>query len=143
MNSINSLSLSLHSLERIVIVILNNFADVPKATIPTISTVCFGSKTTFDPEVFSCPPPDGVKWQKSTESDNDNFECIDLDDPKYYGSSLDPESPKLVITKTTFEDMLRYRLFIWNTIGEGFSNITPLNVTGSMTFAVSMITVYK
>lgn len=82
-----------------------------------------------------------MQWQKS--NDNVTFECIDINEAKYYGSRLDPESPKLVITKTTFEDMLHYRLLIWNKIGERYSNTTHLNVTGSMNFAVSMITIFK
>lgn len=122
---------------------LNDFADVPKATIPKELTVCYGSETIFNPEVVSCPLPDGVQWQKSKFDDNETFECIDVNEAKYFGSCLDPESPKLVITKTTFEDMPYYRLLIWNKIGERYSNTTHLNVTGSMTFAVALITMFK
>lgn len=82
-----------------------------------------------------------MQWQKS--NDGITYEYIDINEAKYYGSRLDPESPKLVITKTTFEDMLYYRLFIWNKIGESYSNASHLNVTGSMTLAVSMISIFK
>lgn len=82
-----------------------------------------------------------MQWQKS--NDDIKYECIDINEAKYFGSRLDPNSPKLIITKTTFEDMLYYRLLIWNKIGESYSNTTHLNVTGSMTFAVSMITIFK
>lgn len=83
-----------------------------------------------------------MRWQKSKFDENERFECIDINEEKYFGSCLDPESPKLVITKTTFEDMPYYRLLIWNKIGEHYSNTTHLNVTGSMAFAVSIITIY-
>lgn len=82
-----------------------------------------------------------MQWQKS--NDGITYEYIDINEAKYYGSRLDPESPKLVITKTTFEDMLYYRLFIWNKIGESYSNASHLKVTGSMTLAVSMISIFK
>lgn len=71
-----------------------------------------------------------MQWQKSI--DRHNFSNINLGDPKHEGSSVDPQSPFLVITETTFDDVLYYRLRVWNTIGEHFSNTLDLNVTGSM-----------
>lgn len=78
----------------------------------------------------SVPSLDGVKWQKSL--DGVTFKCIDITKPRYYGSSIKPKAPSLVIPKTTFEDAFHYRLFVWNKIGEHVSNTLRLNVTGSM-----------
>lgn len=67
-----------------------------------------------------------MEWQKSI--DRHNFSSIDVEDPKHEGSSPDPKLPLLVITNTTFEDVLYYRLRVWNRIGEIFSNTLHLNV---------------
>lgn len=107
---------------------LNVFADIPNATIKENLKVYFGSKIVIIPKISSCPLPDGVKWQKSI--DGDTFQDLDIGETKYYGSSIDPQDPKLVITKTTFEDMLSYRLQVWNKIGEHCSNLVFINVTG-------------
>lgn len=69
-----------------------------------------------------------MKWLKSI--DGDTFQELDIGETKYYGSIIDPHCPKLVIRKTTFEDMLYYRLQLWNKIGENFSNILFIKVTG-------------
>lgn len=106
--------------------------DIPKAEIETASKVFVGSKTIFKPLISSCPSPIGVEWQKSI--DRKNFTCINVRDLKYKGSSLSPKSPLLVITNTTFEDVLYYRLRVWNRIGENFSNELRLNVTGKPPF---------
>lgn len=78
----------------------------------------------------SVPSPFGVEWQKSI--DNQNFSCINVTDPKFEGSSQKSKSPLLVITNITFEDVLFYRLRVWNAIGESFSNTLHLNVIKSM-----------
>uniref|UniRef100_A0A8W8NZT4 Ig-like domain-containing protein n=1 Tax=Magallana gigas TaxID=29159 RepID=A0A8W8NZT4_MAGGI len=106
--------------------------DIPKAEIETASKVFVGSKTIFKPLISSCPSPIGVEWQKSI--DRKNFTCINVRDSKYKGSSFSPKSPLLVITNTTFEDVLYYRLRVWNRIGENFSNELRLNVTGKPPF---------
>lgn len=69
-----------------------------------------------------------MKWLKSI--DGDTFQELDIGETKYYGSIIDPHCPTLVIRKTTFEDMLYYRLQLWNKIGENFSNISFIKVTG-------------
>lgn len=69
-----------------------------------------------------------MKWLKSI--DGDTFQELDIGETKYYGSIIDPHCPALVIRKTTFEDMLYYRLQLWNKIGENFSNISFIKVTG-------------
>lgn len=78
----------------------------------------------------SVPSPFGVKWQKSF--DGQNFSCINVNDPKFEGSSENSISPFLVITNTTFEDVLYYRLRVWNALGESFSNTLSINVIKSM-----------
>lgn len=78
----------------------------------------------------SIPSPFGVEWQKSI--DGQNYGCINVNDPKFEGSSQNPKSPLLVITNTTFDDVLHYRLRVWNTIGESFSNTLRINVIKSM-----------
>lgn len=101
---------------------------VPRAEISTDSEVMFGLKTTITSAVLSCPTPDEVEWQNS--NDGKTFRRIDISEPHYYGSSLSPDSPLLVIPYTTFDDMLHYRLLLWNKIGDQCSNTLYLNVTG-------------
>lgn len=108
-----------------------NIADVPNATISTDnSEVVFGSETKVKSLVASCPKPDGVEWQKS--KDGNFFLGIDINKPHYHGSSLNSESPLLLISKTVFDDVLYYRLHVWNKIGEHFSDPLFLDVKGSM-----------
>lgn len=108
-----------------------NIADVPIATISTDnSEVVFRSETKVNSLVASCPKPDGVEWQKS--KDGINFCHIDINEPHYHGSSLNPESPLLLISNTMFEDMLYYRLRVWNKIGEHFTDPLYFDVKGSM-----------
>lgn len=71
-----------------------------------------------------------MEWQKSI--DRQNFSCINVTDPKYEGSSHDPKSPLLVIAKTTVDDVLYYRLHVWNKIGDIFSNTLSLNANTGM-----------
>lgn len=106
------------------------FVDIPKVQILSEKSVVFGSKTTFVPEIASCPVPDGVEWQKSV--DGDTFAKIDISKPKYFNSSCNPENPILEIPKVTFADKFYYRLLVWNKIGSTESNIVHLNVTGGM-----------
>lgn len=104
-----------------------NIADVPSADISIDSEVMFGLNTTLTSAVLSCPTADKVEWQKS--NDGKTFCRIDIREPRYYGSSLSPESPLLVIPYTTLDDMLHYRLRVWNKIGDQCSNTLYLNVT--------------
>lgn len=106
------------------------FADILSAKIVTDSKIVFGSKTIIKTFISSCLPIRGMQWQNSI--DGHNFSNINIGDPKHKGSSLVPKAPLLVITKTTFDDVKYYRLQVWNTIGEHFSNTLHLNVTGSM-----------
>lgn len=45
--------------------------------------------------------------------------------------------------KIIFEDMFYYCFFIWNKIGESYSNVIYLNVIGSMILVVLMISIFK
>lgn len=64
----------------------------------------------------SCPSICRMEWQKSI--DRQNFSSINAEYPKYEGSSPGPKLPILVITNTTFEDVLYYRLRVWNKDGD-------------------------
>lgn len=108
---------------------LNYFLDVPSVDIEVNPTVYFGSKATITAVVSSTPPPEQVIWQKS--KDENNFYCIDITKPNYYGSNDIPFKPLLVILKATFDDKLNYRLLVRNKIGESISETVHLNVTGS------------
>lgn len=102
---------------------------VPSATIPSEISFCFGEEAKIDAVLSSFPPLEGASWQKS--SDSVTFENIDIDHQKYYGSKTDPTEAVLTFTNATFDDMLYYRLHVWNKIGESVSNVVHLNVTGS------------
>lgn len=109
---------------------LFTIADVPFAQISTDSKGVFGSMTIFKSVVTACPKLERVEWQGS--SDGKTFIPIDISKPHYHGSKQLVESPLLVISKTTFEDRLHYRLHVMNKIGKSFSNILYLDVRGSM-----------
>lgn len=104
-------------------------SDVPKATISTEPQSYFGSCTSISSKVVSCPAPDGAQWQKSI--DGLIFHDIDISEPKYHGSSLNPKSPKLEINLISFDDKHYYRLRVWNKVGEHVSKTFFLNVIGS------------
>lgn len=106
------------------------FTDIPNAKIVTDCKSLFGSKSIINAFISSCPPICGMQWQKSIDSHH--FRTINVGDLKHEGSSLDPESPLLVITKPTFDDLQYYRLKVWNKFGVHFSNTFHLKVTGSM-----------
>lgn len=105
--------------------------DFPNAEISTEQQPYIGSKTMFTSRIVSCPSPDGAEWQQS--NDGKTFESITISKPKYYGSSCEPKSPLLIIPNVTFEDKLYYRLLVWNTIGEQYSNTVFLDVKGDET----------
>lgn len=90
----------------------------------------FGSNTIITSRISSFPSLEGMEWQKSI--DGNTFNCTDISQPRYKGSRIEPESPLLVIPKTTFEDKLHYRLLVWNIFGRCISGPLPLIVTGSM-----------
>jgi hypothetical protein len=81
-------------------------------------------------DVEACPPLEGYFWQKS--SDSVKYENIDVSNPKYYPKSSDSSKPVLNFPKTSFDDRAYYRLRVWNKLGECYSNIAYLNVTGGM-----------
>lgn len=95
---------------------------------PNSNLILDRSKTMFTSRIVSCPSPDGAEWQQS--NDGKTFESITISKPKYYGSSCEPKSPLLIIPNVTFEDKLYYRLLVWNTIGEQYSNTVFLDVKG-------------
>lgn len=103
--------------------------DVPKAEISTEKQIIFGSTTTITSTISSCPCPDWVEWQKS--NDGKTFECIKISQPKYYGSSCNPESPLLLITKVSLKDRQHYRLLLCNKIGRQYSNTVYIDATGN------------
>lgn len=103
--------------------------DVPNVKILFDPIFKFGSKATITTEVSSIPSPEKLEWQKS--KDGIKFHCIDIKNPKYYGSSEKPECPMLVILKIDFADKLHYRLVVWNIFGESISNTVFLDVKGS------------
>lgn len=106
------------------------FSDLPVANISTNSGPIFGSNTIITSKITSCPSLEGVEWQKSI--DGNTFNCIDISQPRFKGSTIEPKSPLLVIPKTAFEDTLHYRLLVWNIFGRCISDPLHLIVTGSM-----------
>lgn len=104
-------------------------------------TVCFGCKATITANVSSTPSAEHVTWQKS--KDGNDFHCIDITKPKYYGSNDTPFQPLLVIPKASFEDKLYYRLLVKNKITESISDKVYLNVTGSMNFLKAFLLDWK
>lgn len=108
------------------------FTDVPCIAISTKPKVHFASDTTITSIVTSNPQPEKAQWQNS--KNGDDFYEMDVTKSKYFGSNVSPECPRLVIPKTTFDDMLYYRLQISNKLGVNVSNIVYLKVTGSMSF---------
>lgn len=105
-------------------------ADIPRAELSVESNGFFGSKATIRCMIFSCPLPEKIQWQKS--KDKRDFLTIDITAPAYIGSTDDNKSAILVIPKISFDDKLFYRILVWNKIGQNYSNIIYLNVTGSM-----------
>lgn len=107
-----------------------SFLDVPYAKIYTEPYAFYGSQTNIDCKLSSCPLPDEAEWQKSV--DGITFHCIDISEPKYYGSSKNIENPSIVISKVTFDDTQFYRLLLRNKIGEHTSDKVHIRVIGSM-----------
>lgn len=105
------------------------FLDIPKATISTESKVYLGSTAQIRSEISSTLLPNKHEWQKSF--DGNEFHCIDINERKYHGTD-GLKNPLLVISNTTFDDILYYRLLVWNIIGGCDSNTVYLNVIGSM-----------
>lgn len=105
------------------------FPDIPKATISTVSKVYFGSTTQIMSKVLSFLPLSKYEWQKSF--DGNEFHCIDINERKYHGTDCF-KSRLLVISNTTSDDILYYRLLVWNIIGSCVSNTVFLDVLGSM-----------
>lgn len=107
------------------------FPGIPKATISTESKVYLGFTAQIRSKVSSNLPLSKYKWQKSV--DGNAFEYIDNNEriPVYNGTGQ-LMNPSLLIRNTTFDDILYYRLLVWNRIGGCVSNTVYLNVTGSM-----------
>lgn len=108
------------------------FAGVPCVSISIKPTVHFASVTTITSIVTSMPPPEKAQWQKCKHGND--FSKLEVTKPKYFGSVDSPECPRLVIPKTTFDDMLYYRLQISNKLGVKVSKSVYLKVIGSMFF---------
>lgn len=108
--------------------------DIPSATISTESKVYLGFETKIRSKVSSTLQRNKYEWQKSV--DGIAFQCIDINERKYYGSNpLNTSS--LVIQKPTFDDMIYYRLWVGNIIGVCVSNTVYLNVTGNPPYITS------
>lgn len=105
------------------------FSDLPEATISTESKVYLGSTTGIMSKVSSFLPLNKHNWQKSV--DGNEFQCIDINEQKYHGTG-GLKNPLLVISNTTSDDILHYRLSVWNIIGGCVSNTVDINVIGSM-----------
>lgn len=75
-----------------------------------------------------------MEWQKS--NDGKTFDCIKISQPKYYGSSCNPESPLLLITKVSLKDRQHYRLLLCNKIGRQYSNTVYIDATGSTVYSI-------
>lgn len=94
----------------------------------------FASETIITSIVQSVPSPEKVHWQIS--NDGNKFHEIDITQPKYNGSNLNPETPRLVIKRTTFDDKLFYQLYVSNALGDNYSNTVDLKITGGMSFVM-------
>lgn len=105
------------------------FPDVPNVKILLDPIFKFGSKATITTEILSIPSLENLEWQQS--KDGIDFYCIDIKNPKYYGSSEEPECPMLVLLEIDFADKLYYRLVVRNIFGESISNTVFLDVKGS------------
>lgn len=116
------------------------FIDIPNATIFKETTVYCGSPTKLCAEISSCPSPDEVMWQRSRDGNSFNF--IDIDEPEYFRSTNDIQSPLLRIPKATSEVQLFYRLYLRNKLGENISNTIYLNITGSKLHCINKILKY-
>nr|XP_034324490.1 uncharacterized protein LOC117689028 isoform X4 [Crassostrea gigas] len=101
---------------------------LPRPHLLSSTTTIHGSKTTINCRISSCPSPEEVQWQKS--SNGTTFSSVDVKDPKYHGSNEDLCTPFLIIPKTTFDDCLYYRIIVRNKIGECKSDTFFLEVTG-------------
>lgn len=102
--------------------------DIPKATISTESKFYLGSAAQISSKISSTLPPNKHEWQKSF--DGNVFYCIDINERKYHETD-GLKNPFLVISNTTSDDILYYRLLVWNKIGSCVSNRVFLNVIGN------------
>lgn len=109
-------------------------SDAPLVKISNPPKVEFASETIITSIIQSVPSPEKIHWQIS--KDGKIFHEIDITQPKYYGSNLNPETPRLVIKRTTFDDKLFYRLFVSNALGDNYSNTVDLKITGGMYFVM-------
>ncbi|XP_061196858.1 uncharacterized protein LOC133205132 [Saccostrea echinata] len=111
--------------------VFNAVGSVSKViSLGIILTATFGDQITVDSIIESCPSPEKAIWQKSKDLAPDNFMTIDIDDARYFGSSLDPEKPILVITKASDADKMYYQLEVTNGIGKSISNAVLLKLVG-------------
>ncbi|XP_062578446.1 uncharacterized protein LOC134240371, partial [Saccostrea cucullata] len=97
-----------------------------------ILTATFGDQVTISAIVKSCPSPIKAIWQKSKDQTPDNFMTVDIDHARYFGSSLEPAKPILVITKASDADKVYYRLEVTNGIGKSISNNVLLKLVGDL-----------
>ncbi|XP_056002847.1 uncharacterized protein LOC125667384 [Ostrea edulis] len=105
---------------------------LPSVSIVDDLQVAVGNPITIEVTIQSCPTPVSAIWQKRIRLDLKDFENIDINQSKYFGSKDDPENPILVIPKTTLEDGIFYRLVVSNGIGQSTSNTTYLKLIGDV-----------
>jgi hypothetical protein len=86
-------------------------------TTPLVATVISGANT---------EPAQEARWRKIT---NGSEETININSPKYSGSSLLP-NPRLVINNAIFRDDAEYRCDARNAEGWGPSNEVSVYITG-------------
>ncbi|XP_062599552.1 hemicentin-1-like [Saccostrea cucullata] len=105
---------------------------IPSVVICKELTVPLGGQATIIPDITSCPSPEKALWLKSQTQAPENFLTIDMDDARYFGSSMDPEKPILVISNASYIDNLHYRLEVTNGFGKSTSNAVLLKVVGDI-----------
>lgn len=92
--------------------------------------VTVGNPITIKPSIQSCPTPISAMWQKRSGNTTEEFEMLDINDSKYFGSEVGLEDPRLIIPETTHEDGIYYRLIVSNGLGQSTSNTAFLKLIG-------------
>ncbi|XP_056017516.1 muscle M-line assembly protein unc-89-like [Ostrea edulis] len=106
--------------------------SVPSVSIIEVPEVIVGNPIIIVPTIQSCPTPVSAIWQKNNRHNNEEFERLEINDSKYFGSSDDPDDPRLVMQKVTQEDALYYRLIVSNGIAQSASNTIYLKLIGGV-----------
>ncbi|XP_055999938.1 uncharacterized protein LOC130048001 [Ostrea edulis] len=105
---------------------------VPVVYINEELQVTVGNPITIKPSIQSCPTPISAMWQKRSGNTTEEFEMLDINDSKYFGSEVGLEDPRLIIPETTHEDGIYYRLIVSNGLGQSTSNTAFLKLIGEV-----------